>query len=286
MDERICLITGATSGIGRVTARELARRGMRIVLVGRDAARATATATAITAETGNSAVEYLVADLSSQAQVRALADAYRQRHDRLNVLVNNAGAVFTHRSLTVDGLERTFALNHLAPFLLTNLLLPTLQASGPTRIVTVASDAHRGASLDFDDLQHQRGRYRPFQVYGQSKLANILFTYELARRIQGSNVTANTLHPGFISSNFGKSEGGIWKPVFTLLRPFMINVDRGAETSIYLASSPNVEGVSGEYFVKCKPARSSRQSYDEAAQRRLWEVSERLTGLTSSTTTA
>ncbi len=283
MDERICLITGATSGIGRVTARELARRGMRVVLIGRDAARAESTAAAITAETGNPAVEYLAGDLSSQAQVRTLADAYRQRHDRLHVLVNNAGAVFARRSATADGLERTFALNHLAPFLLTNLLLPTLQASGPARIVTVASDAHRGASLNFNDLQHDNGRYRSFQVYGQSKLANILFTYELARRIKDANVTANTLHPGFVASNFGKSEGGIWKPVFTMLRPFMINADRGAETSVYLASSPEVEAISGQYFVKCKPARSSRQSYDEAAQRRLWEISERLTGISATT---
>jgi NAD(P)-dependent dehydrogenase (short-subunit alcohol dehydrogenase family) len=286
VDEGICLITGATRGIGRITARELARRGMRVVLVGRDAARAQATAAAIAAETGNPAVEFLVADLSSQAQVRALADAYRQRHDRLHVLVNNAGAVFARRGITVDGLERTFALNHLAPFLLTNLLLPTLQASGPARIVTVASAAHSGASLDFDDLQHERGRYRSFQVYGQSKLANILFTYELAHRLQGTNVTANALHPGFVASNFGKSEGGIWGPIFTLLRPAMINVERGAETSIYLASSPDVEGVSGQYFVKCKPAHSSRQSYDEAAQHRLWEVSEQLTGLTATTTAA
>ncbi len=283
MDERICLITGATSGIGRVTARELARRGMRVVLIGRDAARAEATAAAITAETGNPVVEYLVADLSSQAQVRDLADAYRQRHDRLHVLVNNAGAVFARRDVTADGLERTFALNHLAPFLLTNLLLPTLQASGPARIVTVASDAHRGASLNFDDLQHEQSRYRSFQVYGQSKLANILFTYELARRIKGTNVTANTLHPGFVASNFGKSEGGIWKPVFTMLRPFMINADRGAETSVYLASSPEVEAISGQYFVRCKPARSSRQSYDETAQRRLWEISGALTGIVATT---
>jgi NAD(P)-dependent dehydrogenase (short-subunit alcohol dehydrogenase family) len=283
VDERICLITGATSGIGRVTARELARRGMRVVLVGRDAARAEATATAIARETGSSAVEYLVADLSAQAQVHALADSFRQRHERLHVLVNDAGAVFAHREVTVDGLERTLALNHLAPFLLTNLLLETLQASGPARIVTVASAAHNGATLNFADLQHVQGAYRPFQVYGQSKLANILFTYELARRLQGTSVTANTLHPGFVSSNFGKSEGGLWKPLFTLLRPFMIGVERGAQTSVYVASSPEVEGTTGQYFVKSKPARSSRQSYDESAQHRLWDVSARLAGLSGVT---
>jgi retinol dehydrogenase-14 len=257
---------------------------MRIVLVGRDAARAETTAKAIISETGNSAVEYLVADLSSQEQVRGLAAAYRQRHDRLHVLLNNAGGVFAHRTLTVDGLEHTFALNHLAPFLLTNLLLETLQASGPARIVTVASMAHSGVSLDFSNLQHERGGYRAFNVYSQTKLANILFTYELARRLHGSNVTANTLHPGFVASNFGKGDGGVWKAIFTLARPVMINVERGAKTSIYLASSPEVEGISGNYFVKCKPARSSRQSYDEAAQRQLWTISEQLTALATAAT--
>jgi NAD(P)-dependent dehydrogenase (short-subunit alcohol dehydrogenase family) len=279
MEERICLVTGATSGIGRVTARELARRGMRVVLVGRTAARAEAAAAAIRRETGSDAVEYLLADLSSQSQVRALAAAFRQSHDRLHVLVNNAGAVFTRRQTTVDGLERTFALNHLAPFLLTNLLLDTLKASAPARVVTVSSGAHYGASLDFDNLQHTRGRYRPFQVYGQSKLDNVLFTDELARRLEGTGVTANALHPGFVATNFGKGEGAFWRGVFTLLRPFMIDPERGAQTSIYLASSPAVEGVTGQFFTKSKAVRSSPASYNREDQRRLWEISERLAGL-------
>lgn len=278
-DQRICLITGATSGIGRVTAEALARRGMRVVLVARSAARADATIAAIRERSGNAAADYLLADLSSQEEVRRVTAEFRARHSRLHVLINNAGAVFTSRQETADGLEMTFALNHLAPFLLTNLLLDTLQACAPARIVTVASAAHYGATIPFDDLQQHHGRYRPFRVYGQSKLANILFTYELARRLESSGITANTLHPGFVATNFGKGGGAFWQTVFTGLRPFMIDAEKGAQTSIYLATAPEVAAVSGQYFIKSQPARSSPASYDQRAQRRLWEISERLTGL-------
>jgi NAD(P)-dependent dehydrogenase (short-subunit alcohol dehydrogenase family) len=279
MRGRVCLITGATSGIGRVTAEALARRGATVVIVARDRARAEAAVGEITSRTGNPQVTYLLADLSSQAQVRGVVEEFRQRHDRLHVLLNNAGAVFTRRYETVDGLERTLAVNHLAPFLLTNLLGELLIASAPARVVTVASAAHVGARIPFDDLQQSRTRYRAFRVYGQTKLANILFTYELARRLQGTGVTANAAHPGFVATNFGKGDGGWLRYGIALARPFAITPERGAQTSIYLATSPEVAEVSGRYFASCKPVRSSRESYDEAAARRLWEVSAQLTGL-------
>lgn len=279
VEGKICLITGATSGIGYITARELAAKGMAVTIVGRDQAKTRAAAERIKRETGNAKGEYLVADLSSQAEVRRLADDFKQRHPRLDVLLNNAGAMFTSRQQSADGIEMTFALNQLAPFLLTHLLLDTLKASAPARIVVVGSDAHNGARNSFDDPQQQRRGYSGLRAYNESKLANIMFTYELARRLAGSGVTANTLHPGFVASNFAHNNGGLVSFGMRLLRPVMISSERGAQTSIYLASSPEVEGVTGEYFVKSKPARSSAASYDEAAQRHLWEVSEELTGL-------
>ena len=279
MRGRICLITGATSGIGLVTARELAARGATVAIVGRNETKTRATVEAIRQQTGNAEVDYLLADLSSQAAVRGVADAFQRRYGALHVLVNNAGAVFMRRQVTADGLELTFALNHLAPFLLTNLLLDTLRANTPARVVTVGSMAHRGAHIPFDDLQQTKGRYSAFGVYGQTKLANIMFTYALARRLEGSGVTANTLHPGFVGSNFARNNGPVMNVAMQLARPFAINVEKGAETSIYLASSPEVATVTGQYFYKCKPTRSSQASYDVAAQERLWQVSEQLTGL-------
>jgi NAD(P)-dependent dehydrogenase (short-subunit alcohol dehydrogenase family) len=277
----ICLITGATSGIGYITAREIARTGMTLVLVGRHRERTEDCVARIRQETGSSTVDFLLADLSSQEQVHQLADNFRKRYQNLHVLVNDAGGIFWSRQETVDGLEMTFALNHLAPFLLTNLLLPTLQASMPSRIITVASDAHSGATIHFDDLQWKTHPYRAFAAYGQSKLANILFTYELARRLKGHTVTANTLHPGFVASNFGKSTP-LMRFGFSLARPFAISPQRGAATPVYLATSPAVATTSGLYFVKQKPAQSSAVSYDEDTARRLWTVSEQLTGLAPS----
>lgn len=279
MAGRICLITGATSGIGLETARELAARGARVVIVGRNETKTLATVEEIRQQTGNAEVDYLLADFSSQAAVRGLAETFKRRYGELHALVNNAGAIFWQRRETVDGLEMTFAVNHLAPFLLTNLLLDTLRASAPARVVTVASDAHNGATIPFDDLQQTRDRYRGLVAYGQSKLANIMFTYELARRLAGSGVTANTLHPGFVASNFFRSSGALVGNGIVLMRPFMVGVEKGARTSVYLASSPEVASETGQYFVKCKPARSSKASYDVAAQQRLWQVSEQLTGL-------
>lgn len=279
MRGKTVLVTGATGGIGLVTARELAGMGATVVVVGRTQAKGDAAAREIQAATGSASVSALAADLTSQAQVRKLAEDVRTRYPQLDVLINNAGAAFTSRQLTVDGVEATFALNHLAPFLLTSLLLDTLKASAPSRVINVASQAHIGQSLDFTDLQYEKRPYKTFAAYGAAKLAEVLFTYELARQLDGSGVTANCLHPGFVASRFGMNNGGVWIPIFKMLRPFQISVERGAETSVYLASSPEVASVSGDYFDKKKSVASSSQSYDEAAQRRLWELSEQLTGL-------
>lgn len=274
---KTCLVTGATSGLGRVTARELARLGARVVLVGRDRARCEAATSAIAGATGNAAVEYLVADLSVQAQVRRLARDFRARHDRLDVLVNNAGALFATRRESADGIEMTFALNHLAYFLLTELLLDVLKAAAPARVVNVASGAHamvRG--IDFDDLQG-RARYRPFRAYSQSKLANILFTFELARRLEGTGVTANTLHPGFVATNFTAGNGALGWSLRRLAGLLAIRPEEGAKTSVYLASSPEVAGITGRYFVEQRTAEPSAAARDRDAALRLWRVSEELT---------
>ena len=283
MQGKICLVTGATLGIGKVTARALADKSATVVIVGRDAAKTAATVAEIQAQTGNPQVTSIVADLSSQAEVRRTAQEFLAQHDRLHVLVNNAGGMFTSRKVTVDGLEYTFALDHLGYFLLTNLLLPTLQASAPARIVSVASTAHTLGKIHFDDLQSTKG-YNGLAVYGQAKLANVMFTYELARRLAGTGVTANTLHPGVVATGFAKNNGPILNFVMsTLARPFQINTEQGAATSIYLATSPEVEGVTGKYFIKSKPVKSSPASYVEADQQRLWEISEQLVGLSVAT---
>ena len=278
MRGRVCLITGATSGIGRVAAEDIASMGATLCLVGRDQARSERAVQEIRARTGNDGIEYLLADLSVQAEVRRLAFEFRSRHDRLHVLVNNAGATFGRRQETRDGIELTFALNHLAYFLLTNLLLDLLKASAPARIVNVSSGAHQRAPLEFDDLQNHR-RYRGMRVYGQSKLCNLYFTYELAERSRGSGVTVNALHPGFVATNFGRSNNGWLGAIMPLAHRLALSPQRGAETLVYLASSPEVETVTGQYFFQKRPIRSSPASYDIDARRRLWAVSEAMTGM-------
>jgi NAD(P)-dependent dehydrogenase (short-subunit alcohol dehydrogenase family) len=228
--------------------------------------------------TGNPSVDGLLADLSSQQQIRALASTVLARAPRLHVLVNNAGAIYTKRSLSVDGTEMTFAVDHLAYFLLTALLVERLRTNLPARIINVASDAHARARIDFDDLEGEHG-YRAFRAYGQAKLANILFTYELARRLEGSGVTANCLHPGLIATGFGHNNGGLLSVGLRLIQPFVKKPDRGAETSIYLASSPDVAAVSGQYFVNQRASKSSPASYDVEVARRLWRISAEMTGL-------
>ncbi len=276
------LVTGATSGIGYIAANALARMGATVVIVGRDGARAQASAERIQRETQNTAVDAMTADLSSMSEVRQLASAFLDRYPRLDVLLNNAGAVFFGRQVTVDGYERTFALNHLAPFLLTNLLLDRLKSDAPARIVTVSSMAHKGQKLDFGDVNQTVRGYSAWRAYGESKLANVMFTYALARRLEGSGVTANTLHPGFVATNFGRNNGPLSQVAMTLARPFAITPEQGAQTSIYLASSPEVADISGRYFVRKSPAKSSAVSYDEAAQEQLWQLSEQMTGLKTS----
>lgn len=276
MKGKTCLITGATSGIGKATAVELARRGATVVMVGRDQARSEAAVADVKAQGGNQDVHLLLADLSSQASIRKLAADFQARWDRLHVLVNNAGGLFLSRSVTVDGIESTFAVNHLAYFLLTSLLLPVLKASAPARIVNVASDAHRGTSLDFTDLQGEKS-FGGWRIYGQSKLANILFTSELARRLAGTGVTANCLHPGVVSSGLGRHNGTFFKYLYAIGSIFMITPEKGARTTVYLATSPQVEGVTGKYFKNSKETQPTKEAQDTETARRLWEVSEQMT---------
>jgi NAD(P)-dependent dehydrogenase (short-subunit alcohol dehydrogenase family) len=278
MNGRTCMITGASSGIGRATALELVRMGATLVLVCRDRDRGEATVAEIQQQTGNRAVTLMLADLSSQQSIRQLAHDFLATDQPLHVLINNAGVVNLKRELTVDGIEQVFAVNHLAYFLLTHLLLDRLKASAPARIVNVASDAHKFGGISFDNLQGERS-YRAMRIYGQSKLANILFTYELARRLQGTDVTANCLHPGAVATGLGKNNGGWAKAVIGMLRPFFRTPENGAATSIYLASSPALEGVNGMYFANSKTLRSSKVTYDETAARRLWEISAQLAGV-------
>ena len=279
MEGKICLVTGATSGIGRVTATALTGLGAEVVVAGRNRQKAEETVHQVRSETGNGAVHYLLADFSDLDQVRGLARSFKERYSQLDVLVNNAGAFFNARRETPYGVEMTFLVNHLAPFLLTNLLLDTLKNSAPARIVTVTSEGHRYGTLNFDDLQFRRG-YFGMKAYARSKLATLLFTYELARRLAGTGVTANAVHPGHVATDIWKTNGAIIGPVLKwIMGLFALTPDEGADNSIYVASSPDLEGVTGQYFVEREPAESSLLSYDERVAQRLWEVSERLTTL-------
>ena len=277
MGGKVVLITGGTSGIGRAAAAALAAMGAEVVVTGRDRERGEAAVEEIRRDSGNERVSLVLADLSVQAEVRGLAEEFRERHDRLDVLVNNAGLVQSRRVETPDGLELTLAVNHLAPFLLTDLLLDLLKKSAPSRVITVSSEARRRASIDFDDLQSER-RYRGFPVYGMTKMANILFTYELAERLEGTGVVANCLHPGAVSTNFGQNTRGPIALLFRLFKPFMRSPEQGADTLIYLASSPEAGELNGKYLTDRKEV-SPAEPRDETAQKRLWEVSEELTKL-------
>lgn len=275
LKNKVCLVTGATGGIGLLTAQALAQMGGTVVVVSRSAQKCADTVSRLKIATANPNVDYIAGDLSVMSQVKQVADQFLQRYDRLDVLVNNAGAVFSSRQVSADGYEMTMALNHLSYFYLTHLLQDRLLKSAPARIVNVSSDAHRGGSINFDDLMSEQ-KYSSFGVYSMSKLANILFTNELARRLEDTGVTANSLHPGFVASNFGKSNGGIWGIFMPVIQLFAISPAKGAETSIYLASSPEVEGVTGQYFNKKKAVKAADAAYDQAAQKRLWDVSDEL----------
>jgi NAD(P)-dependent dehydrogenase (short-subunit alcohol dehydrogenase family) len=280
MQGKVCMVTGANSGIGKATALALAKMGATLVMVCRDRARGEEARSEITTKSRNNAVDLLQADLSSQQSIRQLVENFQHHYTHLHVLINNAGAgaAFTGRRETVDGLEMTFAVNYLAPFLLTNLLLDVLTASAPARIVNVSSNSHEAGYIQMDDLQAEH--YRSMRAYGQSKLAVVLFTYELARRLRGTGVTANCLHPGFVATNFGQRDvGPAVRFLVKLIGSFGASPQEGAKTSIYLASSPDVEGVTGKYFVKSIPKRSASISYDESLQRQLWEQSAKLVNL-------
>lgn len=276
MQDRLCLITGANSGIGKETALALAQSGATVVMICRNQARGEAARSEIVQRSGNSSVELLIADLSSQQSIRAVAEHFQDKYDSLHVLVNNAGAAFRGRRESVDGLEMTFALNHMGYFLLTDLLLDMLKVSASARIVNVASDAHRGADLDLDDLQ-MTNNYSIMRAYANSKLMNILFTHELERRLNGkapSGVTVNALHPGVVGTSIWGNAIPLLGPIFNLVGRFaMRSPEEGAETTIYLASSPEVEGVSGKYFEDCAEKYPSRTAQDEELARKLWEVS-------------
>ncbi len=280
MQGKVCMVTGANSGIGKATALGLAQMGATIVMVCRNQSKGEQAQNEIKEKSENDAIDLMLADLSSQESIYRLAENVQQHYQQLHVLINNAGVANLSRRETVGGLEMTFAVNYLAPFLLTNLLLDKLKTSAPARIVNVSSGSHQSGYIKMDDLELEKG-YRLMRAYGQSKLALVLFTYELARRLQGAGVTANCLHPGFVATNIGQNGVGsvgrsIVKLIFSRLG---ISPEEGAKTSIYLASSPEIEGVTGKYFIKSIPVRSAPISYDETLQRQLWEVSAKLVHL-------
>jgi len=273
MSGKICLVTGATNGIGKAAAQALAQIGATVVIVGRNAPKTAQLVEEIRATSGNQNVDSMLADLSSQQDIRRLATEFNSKYSQLHVLLNNAGGTFTTRQLSVDGIEKTFALNHLAYFLLTNLLLDTIKASAPARIINVSSDAHSGGNIDFDNLQGERS-YSSFEPYGNSKLANILFTSELARRLEGTGVTVNALHPGLTSTGFGKNNPGFFMKIMGAVIPLVArSPEKGAETSIYLASSPEVQSTTGKYFVDCTVTQPAPQAADSAVARKLWDIS-------------
>lgn len=279
MNGRTVLITGATNGIGKATTIGLAAMGANLIIVGRDRARTESTVQEIKKAYPNVSIDFMLADLSSFASVRQLAEQVNQNVPALHVLINNAGTLNTSRTLTIDGFEETFQVDYLSPFLLTNSLLPLLKKSGNARIVNVSSGIHQMGKIQWDDLQSEK-QYKEYRAYAQANLARILFTYELARQLKGTDVTANCLHPGGVATNMGANNKTFMSTVFRLAAPLLKKPEQGAQTSIYLASSPEVAGVSGKYFVNCKERKSSKSSYNEDDAQRLWKVSEDLVGLT------
>jgi retinol dehydrogenase 12 len=278
----VCLITGGTSGLGFATAHRLAARGAKVVIVGRRAAKADAAARAIADLAGGAAVDWLAADFAVQQQVRNLAAEFEQRYSRLDVLVNNAGAIIPRRQVTPEGVDLTLAVNHLAPFLLTNLLRPVLLRSAPSRVINVSSVAHERAQLDPDHLAPER-MYIPFRAYARSKLANLLFTFELARRLEGTGVTVNAVDPGLVRTGLGRGNGllrdAAWRLTRLRYRKLYLSPEQAADTICFLATSPSVASATGKYFFERRPVPSSDRSIDSAAAERLWSTSERLTRL-------
>jgi retinol dehydrogenase-14 len=281
MNSKICLVTGASSGIGKATALGLAKMGATVVMVCRDASKGQAALADIRQKSGSNLVDLLLADLSSQAEIHRLASEYRSKYQHLHVLINNAGVYYTKRHVTVDGLEAMFAVNYIARFLLTNLLLDIIKSSAPARIINVAGAYHAKGKINFDDLQGEKD-FDGQRANHQSKLADVLFTYELARRLEGTGVTVNCLHPGMVATDLidkDKDFPLFFKYLYKLSRPLMKSPAKGAVTSIHLASSPEVEGITGQYFVNKKISQSSPESHDRELAKQLWKVSEELTNL-------
>ncbi|MCX6053443.1 MAG: SDR family oxidoreductase [Chloroflexi bacterium] len=274
---KICLVTGATSGIGKVTAIALAAQGANVIITGRNLQKTREAAHQIKLETGSESVDYLLADFSDLGQVRKLATEFKERYSRLDVLLNNAGAFFNGHHRTSYGVEETFLVNHLAPFLLTNLLIETLKNSAPARVILVSSDAHKLATLDFDDLEFNHGFFG-IKAYGRSKLANLLFTFELARRLEGTGVSVNAVHPGHVATDIWKTNFSIFGPLLKYITSLIaLTPQQGADTLIYLASSPEVAKITGQYFIKRESVPSSPLSLDEETADKLWTVSEKIT---------
>jgi len=270
---KTALITGATSGIGKATAFELARANVRLVLLARDRERGNQVIQELKQSTGNSEIELLIADLTSQRQIRSVANEFLEKHPRLDILINNAGLALKNRTLTEDGIEMTFAVNHLAYFLLTNLLLETIKTSAPSRIICVSSEAHRNVQFDVDNLQGEK-QFGAFRAYSITKLCNLLFTSELARKLQGTGVTVNALHPGFLNTAIFREGGGVLK---FLVRMTAKKPEFGAKAIARLAVDPELENVSGQYFNGLRKANSSEKSHDPEAAKQLWAISEKLT---------
>lgn len=278
MQGKVCIVTGANSGIGKATALGLAHMGATVVLVCRDQIKGEEAQNEIKEQSGNDAIDLMLADLASQESIRQLAEYIQEHYQHVHVLINNAGVAHLTRRETIDGCEMEFAVNYLAPFLLTHLLLDKLKASTPARIVNVSSSFHKSGSITMDDVQSEK-TFRHMR-YGQSKLALVLFTYELARMLQGTGVTANCLHPGFVATNIGQNgEGPVGRRIIKLISRLGMSPEEGAKTSLYLASSPEIEGVTGKYFVKRRPVRSAPISYDESLQRQVWEETTKLVNL-------
>jgi len=278
MKGKVCLVTGANSGIGKEAALGLARVGATVVIVARNRKKCEATVSEIRQATGNQNVNLILADLSSMKSVSGLASTFLGEYPKLHVLINNAGTYLPKRITTADGYEAVFATNHLGHFLLTSLLLDLLKSSAPSRIINVTSDAHRGAEIDFDDLMQEK-KYSAFKAYHQSKLANVLFTYQLSKLLEGTGVTVNCLHPGVVRTGFGKDMGGLFSISVKLAGPFMMRPAKAAQALVYMASAPELEKVTGKHFAKGKEKESSKESHDVEAAKRLWQVSEGLTQL-------
>ena len=272
MNGKVCLVTGATDGIGKISARVLAEKGAKVIIVGRNPEKSATVLAELKSSSGNENIDLLMADLAVMQEVRDLAELVISRYHRLDILLNNAGGYFAKHELTSDGLERTFALNHMSYFLLTNKLMELLKSSAPARIVNVSSDAHYGVDIDFENLNGEQ-EYKAWKAYQKSKLANVLFTYELLKKVP-ADITVNCLHPGFVATNFGHNIGGFFGPVLKIAqRISAIDPEEGAKTSIFLCSAPEVKGVSGKYFYKCQPKTSSRESRNMDTGKRLWQIS-------------